>query len=65
MYGGINSRGGVIVDCHNDHRVCMAMSIIATMYENGLYIDGCECVNKSYPNFFNDLRSLGIKVEEC
>ena len=25
-------------------------------------IEGCEAVSKSYPSFFEDLRSIGIEV---
>ena len=25
---------------------------------------GCECVKKSYPNFFENIRRLGVKWEE-
>ena len=45
----------------NDHRIVMALSIMLTVY--GGVIEGIEAVNKSYPNFFDDLRSLGIEVE--
>ncbi len=46
---------------HNDHRIVMALSVLATIY--GGEIDGCEAVSKSYPNFFEDLKKLGIKCE--
>lgn len=45
----------------NDHRIVMMLSIMATVY--GGIIEGAEAVNKSYPNFFKDLESLGIEVE--
>lgn len=45
----------------NDHRIVMALSIMLTKF--GGIIDGVEAVNKSYPNFFDDLKSLGIEVE--
>ena len=47
---------------HNDHRIVMALSILATVF--GGEIDGAEAVKKSYPSFFNDLRRLGIEVRE-
>ena len=49
-----------IIKGHNDHRVIMAMAVICSLY--GGEIEGCEAVNKSYPHFFEDLVSLGIKV---
>jgi 3-phosphoshikimate 1-carboxyvinyltransferase len=46
---------------HNDHRIVMALSVISTIF--GAEIDGCEAVNKSYPDFFNAISSLGIEVK--
>ena len=50
-------------DGHNDHRIVMALAIIATCFEKPVIITGAQAVEKSYPNFFNDLKDLGIKVE--
>ena len=47
---------------HNDHRIVMALSILLTLV--GGEIDGAEAVSKSYPGFFDDLRTLGIEVAE-
>lgn len=46
---------------HNDHRIVMALSILLTL--TGGKIEGANAVKKSYPNFFEDLVSLGINVE--
>ena len=46
---------------HNDHRVVMALSILATRL--GGCIRGAGAVRKSYPDFFADLQSLGIRTE--
>jgi 3-phosphoshikimate 1-carboxyvinyltransferase len=46
---------------HNDHRIVMALSVLLTL--TGGEIEGAEAVNKSYPSFFEDLKSLGIEVE--
>ena len=43
---------------HNDHRVVMSLSVICSVL--GGEISGAEAVNKSYPDFFNDLTLLGI-----
>ena len=47
---------------HNDHRIVMALSVLLTAC--GGTIDGCEAVSKSYPNFFNDIKSLGAALKE-
>ena len=49
------------IESHNDHRIAMAMSILATRY--GGCISGAESVNKSYPCFFGDIKKLGIEVD--
>ncbi|MFA6842910.1 MAG: 3-phosphoshikimate 1-carboxyvinyltransferase [Bacilli bacterium] len=53
-----------VLDSHNDHRVCFALSILGTVSKKGLIIDNAECINKSYPNFFNKLGMLNVKVEK-
>lgn len=47
---------------HNDHRICMALAILASIATHPCTINNIECVNKSYPNFFKDLERLGIKI---
>jgi 3-phosphoshikimate 1-carboxyvinyltransferase len=49
------------ISSHNDHRIVMAMAVLLTRF--GGEILGCEAVKKSYPDFFCDLSSLGIKIE--
>lgn len=53
---------GGTVDACNDHRIVMAAAIAATRSMNPVTIIGCEAVNKSYPSFFDDFRSLGGEV---
>lgn len=47
---------------HNDHRIVMALSIICTL--TGGTIEGAEAVSKSYPDFFRQISSLGLDVNE-
>jgi 3-phosphoshikimate 1-carboxyvinyltransferase len=42
-----------------DHRIVMALSIAAAFCEGTSVINGCECVSKSYPEFFRDFKLLG------
>lgn len=51
-----------VLNGHNDHRIVMALSLLLTL--TGGVIDGAEAVRKSYPAFFDDLRRLGIQVQE-
>lgn len=55
-------RGGKIEGC-NDHRIVMASAIASTMSEGEIIITDAEAVEKSYPNFWNDFRSLGGTFE--
>lgn len=48
---------------HNDHRVAMSLSVIASVY--GGTIEGAECVKKSYPDFFLQMKKLGLEVILC
>ena len=49
------------LDGHNDHRIVMALSVLAA--SAGGTISGAEAVNKSYPDFFDALRTLGLTIE--
>jgi len=53
---------GAAVDPHNDHRIAMACAVAALEAVGETKIQNSECVNKSYPRFFDDLRSLGANV---
>lgn len=45
-----------------DHRIAMAASIAAIKCEKEVIIDRAEAVNKSYPAFYEDYKSLGGQV---
>lgn len=51
-------KGGV-VNSYNDHRIVMSAAIAGLNCENAVTINGCDAVNKSYTDFFDDYRSLG------
>lgn len=46
--------GGVTVEAHNDHRVAMALAAAALGCRKPIAVNGFDCVNKSYPNFWDD-----------
>ena len=50
---------GGTVDSANDHRIAMAAAIAATGCTGPVTIRGAECVQKSYPDFWEVYRSLG------
>jgi 3-phosphoshikimate 1-carboxyvinyltransferase len=53
---------GAVIDPHNDHRIAMACAIAALGATGETRIQDAECVRKSYPHFFSDLRLLGVNV---
>ena len=57
-------QGGTI-DSHNDHRIAMMGAILALNAINPITISNSEAINKSYPYFYEHLRALGVKTEEC
>lgn len=59
---GTFSAPSVALCGYNDHRIVMALTLLCSLV--GGEIIGAEAVAKSYPNYFEVLRSLGIKVIE-
>jgi 3-phosphoshikimate 1-carboxyvinyltransferase len=53
---------GAVIDPHNDHRIAMACAVAALGASGETQIQDAECVRKSYPMFFSDLRLLGVDV---
>lgn len=43
---------------HNDHRIAMSLAVSALRCEGTVTIENAECVEKSYPEFFEDLESI-------
>lgn len=56
-------KGGVTIDCHNDHRIAMMSAIAATRATGPVTLVGAECVAKSYPNFWEDYEMLGGNIQ--
>jgi 3-phosphoshikimate 1-carboxyvinyltransferase len=50
---------GARVDSAGDHRVAMALAVAGLIADGRTEIDGAECIDISYPGFFDDLESLG------
>ncbi len=46
---------------HNDHRIVMALSLLCTL--TGGSISETQSVAKSYPDYFEKIKSLGIVIE--
>ena len=60
---GVGSLSGGSVDCFNDHRIAMAMSVAATRCTSPVTLRGAQCVEKSYPDFFGVYKTLGGDID--
>jgi 3-phosphoshikimate 1-carboxyvinyltransferase len=52
----------VIIDSQNDHRIAMAFGILGAII-GGITINDAECVSKTFPNFWDVLKSVGGEVK--
>lgn len=55
--GGARLRGSV-VESHSDHRVAMSMAVAALMAQGETVINDAECVDISFPSFYDCLEKL-------
>lgn len=59
--GGQLKAPAEVLSGHNDHRVVMALSLLLSWV--GGEIREAQAVSKSFPDFFDRIRALGIEVE--
>ncbi len=59
--GNSQVKGGE-VSSHNDHRIAMATAVAGLKADKELVIAGADAVDKSYPQFWDHIQSLGAKV---
>jgi len=62
VYPAVFNKPTEVLYGHNDHRIVMSLAVLLTTC--GGEIDGAEAIAKSYPEFFDVLTDLGIKVEK-
>jgi 3-phosphoshikimate 1-carboxyvinyltransferase len=53
---------GADVHSHHDHRIAMACAVAGLKATSEMVIEEAMAVKKSYPDFYNDLKSLGANV---
>ena len=58
---GILNKPAEILNGHNDHRIVMSLAVLATLV--GGEIQGAEAVTKSFPDFFEVLKTLKLGIE--
>ena len=51
-----------IVHSHHDHRIAMACAVAALKADAAIIIEDADAINKSYPDFYEDMKQLGCKI---
>lgn len=59
--GGTGIRGAS-VHSHHDHRIAMACAVAGLRASDAVVISDAEAIDKSYPDFYRHLQSLGASV---
>ena len=61
VHGGTGVQGAK-VHSHHDHRIAMACAVAALKATGETKIEEANAINKSYPEFYEHLKSLGASV---
>ncbi len=61
--GPARPAGGATADAFGDHRIAMALAILALRASGPVRLRGVACIRTSYPDFWQHLESLGAHVE--
>lgn len=56
---GVKELHGGECETYSDHRIAMSLAIASQRCTGPVIIHGAECVSKSYPDFFKDIKKLG------
>jgi 3-phosphoshikimate 1-carboxyvinyltransferase len=62
----IHGGGGLkaaVTHSHHDHRIAMAIAVAALGADGETEIHEAEAINKSYPDFYDDMRLLGAVLQ--
>lgn len=60
---GRNKFNGGKVNSHHDHRIAMACSVAALRADSIVEISDAEAINKSYPDFYNDMKAIKTSLQ--
>lgn len=60
--GNVKAISSVTIDTYHDHRMAMGLAPLAALLE--VQINDPEVVNKSYPDFWNDMKGVGFDIQE-
>ena len=60
---GVELLSGGNTDSFNDHRIAMSAAVASAVCSGEVSITRANAVEKSYPDFWNDMLKLGMKVQ--
>ena len=58
--GADNLKGNVTISTHDDHRIAMTFAVLNLVSNGEIKLDNKNCVEISYPEFFNDLNKVNL-----
>jgi 3-phosphoshikimate 1-carboxyvinyltransferase len=58
----IQSEALSVINTYEDHRMAMSFAPVSLVLNEGIYISNPGVVSKSYPEFWNDMKSAGFKI---
>lgn len=61
---GVKQLYGGAVDSFNDHRIAMMATIAAMQCKDPVVLKNGECVKKSWPTFYKDIKTIGGVISE-
>ena len=53
-------KGNVTIATHDDHRIAMTFAVLNLVSDGEIRLDNKNCVEISYPEFFNDLNKVNL-----
>lgn len=59
----MNDYENVRFKTYEDHRIAMSLACLSVKFDH-VEIEHPQVVSKSYPNFWNDMKTIGLKIEE-
>lgn len=62
LINGGNPVQGATTHSHHDHRIAMACAVAGLKATGNVVIEEAEAINKSYPDFYEHIKTLGAKV---
>ncbi len=62
IINGKKGLDGGTVSSYNDHRIAMSAAVASAVCKGSVTVTDAEAVNKSYPDFWKDVRTLGLDI---